>query len=70
VTKDNNDGSEIGDLERLRSGHVYQSADLHWVWGTSLRRRTSLDLMACKARGARRMMMTASGHAYLEGAYR
>jgi hypothetical protein len=71
VTLYDKNNNEIGDLERLRTGHVCQRADLYWEWGAALRRRTSLDLMmACNARAARPVMLTASGHADLEGAYR
>jgi hypothetical protein len=59
-----------GNLERLEVADVNHRADLYWEWGTSLWRRTSeLDLMACKAHVARPVMVTASGHADLEGVY-
>jgi hypothetical protein len=65
-----NNADLITQLERFEVAYVKDRADLYWEWGTSLRRRTSeLDLMACKAHVARPAMVTASGHADLEGVY-
>jgi hypothetical protein len=66
----NNEIHKFTGREHLRAGYVYDGADLYWEWGTSLWRRTSLDLMACTAHAAASVGTTVAAHADLEGAYR